>query len=371
MLRQVRSTSWRDPGHVRWRGSAHRIRVVAVDGSISSLLLKWSGLRRRRPGAGFMKASLVSATIFKDSTLDLISWRYDESSEIVFQVSTALMFERAAIIECPGCPSHQTVGSRVRERAITTWCVVEGNVPPTERVLEGAITTWCVVERNVRTNSTCEICSLSRTCRGTKSLAVGPRRNTARDLRARWRRSRARLRAARRKRNLKTVSHIVLQSTHKLDYLFVVEALPMAHLSDLSKSLVETCQPGFDATRNVALVLLGQRASRREWTRMSRIARTVALAPMAAALAGYLAAEIAELDAAGAFDVVTSFGELDGARAVRAELELGATLVGLEHLLLVFFLGLAGFLATMVDDTANVFKLRAAVEAAEALTGGV
>jgi hypothetical protein len=145
----------------------------------------------------------------------------------------------------------------------------------------------------------------------------------------------------------------------------------MAHLSDLSKSLVETCQPGFDATRNVALVLLGQRASRREWTRMSRIARTVALAPMAAALAGYLAAEIAELDAAGAFDVVTSFGELDGARAVRAELELGATLVGLEHLLLVFFLGLAGFLATMVDDTTNVFKLRAAVEAAEALTGGV
>jgi hypothetical protein len=104
---------------------------------------------------------------------------------------------------------------------------------------------------------------------------------------------------------------------------------------------------------------------------MSRIARTIALAPMAAALAGCLAAEIAELDAAGAFDVVTSFGELDGARAVRAELELGATLVGLEHLLLVFFLSLAGFLATMVDDTANVFKLRAAVEAAEALTGGV
>jgi hypothetical protein len=145
----------------------------------------------------------------------------------------------------------------------------------------------------------------------------------------------------------------------------------MAHLSDLSKSLVETCQPGFNATCDVAMVLLGQRASRREWTRLRRVARTIALAPMAAALAGCLAAEIAELGAARAFDVVTSFGELDGARTVRAELELGAALVRFEHLLLVFFLGLARLLATMVDDTSNVFKLRGAVEAAETLAGGI
>lgn len=105
---------------------------------------------------------------------------------------------------------------------------------------------------------------------------------------------------------------------------------------------------------------------------MNRVARASALlAPMAAALAGCLAAEVAELGAARAFDVMASFGELDGARAVGAELELGAALVGLEHLLLVFFLGLARLLATMVDDTSNVCELRGAVEAAEALAGGV
>jgi hypothetical protein len=145
----------------------------------------------------------------------------------------------------------------------------------------------------------------------------------------------------------------------------------MARLSDLSKSLVETCQPGFNATCDVAMVLLGQRASRREWTRLSRVARTIALAPVAAALAGCLAAEIAELGAAGAFDVMASLSKLDGARAVRAELEFGAALVGFEHLPLVFLLGLARLLATMVDDSSNVLKLRGAVEATEALAGGV
>lgn len=216
-LREVRSTARRDPGHVRWRGSAHRVCLVAVDGSISSLLLKWSGLRRRRPGAGFMEAPLVSATIVEGSTLDHIGWRsYDTTTVTGSKVSTALLFKHATVVERPGCLSHQTVGRRVRERAIRTWCMVDGNVPATERVLERAITTWCVVERNVSADPTGQIFSLSQTCKGTKSLAVGPRRNTARDLRARWWRRSARLRAARRKRNLKTVSHIVLQSTHEL-----------------------------------------------------------------------------------------------------------------------------------------------------------
>jgi hypothetical protein len=120
------------------------------------------------------------------------------------------------------------------------------------------------------------------------------------------------------------------------------------------------------------MILLGHWTSWREGSRLDRVARASALlAPMAATLAGCLAAEIAELGAARAFDVVTSFGELDRARAVWAELELGAALVGLEHLLLVFLLGLAGFLATMVDDTSNVFQLGGAVEAAEPLAGGV
>lgn len=104
---------------------------------------------------------------------------------------------------------------------------------------------------------------------------------------------------------------------------------------------------------------------------MSRVARAPALAPMAAALAGSLAAEIAELGAARAFDVVASFGKLDGARAVRAELELGAALVGLEHLLFVFLLGLAGLIAAMVDDSSDVLEFGGAVEAAEALAGSV
>jgi hypothetical protein len=213
-VREVRSTSWRNPGLDRWRGSAHRICVVAVDGSISSLLMSWSGLRRRRPGAGFMEASFVSATIFEDSTLDLISWRYDKSSETVSKVSTALMFECAAVVECPGCLGHQTVGSRVRERAIRTWCVVERNVPARERVLKRAIRTWCVVERNVRTTKTTEeLCRRSPDAI-TRAAAAWRRRNAARNLRVRWWRRSARLRAARRKRNLETVSHIVLQSNY-------------------------------------------------------------------------------------------------------------------------------------------------------------
>lgn len=146
----------------------------------------------------------------------------------------------------------------------------------------------------------------------------------------------------------------------------------MAHLSDLSESLVKTCQPGFNATCDVALVLLGHWTSRREGSRLDRVARASALlAPMAAALAGCLAAEIAELGAARAFDVMASLSKLDGARAVRAELELGAALIGLEHLLLVFLLGLTCLLAAMVDDTSNVFELGGAVEAAETLAGGI
>jgi hypothetical protein len=92
---------------------------------------------------------------------------------------------------------------------------------------------------------------------------------------------------------------------------------------------------------------------------------------MIAALAGCLAAEIAELGAARAFDVMASLCELDGARAVRAKLELDAALVGFEHLLLVFFLGLAHLLATMVDDISDVFELGGAVEAAETLAADV
>jgi hypothetical protein len=142
-------------------------------------------------------------------------------------------------------------------------------------------------------------------------------------------------------------------------------------LSDLSKSLVETCQPGSNAMCDVAMILLGHWASWREGSRLSRVARAPAQAPMIAALAGCLAAEIAELGAARAFDVMASLCELDGARAVRAKLELDAAFVRFEHLLLVFFLGLAHLLATMVDDISDVFELGGAVEAAETLAADV
>lgn len=130
-VRDVRSTSRRDPGLERRRGSAHRIRIVAVESSILCLPLSWSKLRRRRPGAGYVEAPLVSATIFEGSTLDLIGWRYDQTTETGSKVFTALLFEHAACVECPGCLSHQTVGSRVLERAVMMWCVVERNVRAT------------------------------------------------------------------------------------------------------------------------------------------------------------------------------------------------------------------------------------------------
>jgi hypothetical protein len=175
MLRQVRSTCWRDSGHVRWRGSAHRIRVVAVNGSLSSLLPNWSGLRRRRPGAGFIEAPLVSAAIVEGSALDLIGWYSYVKITVAAKDSTALLFERAAVIECPGCLSHQTVGSWIRKGAIRTWCVVKGNVPATERVLERAIRTGCVAGRNVRATQTTEELWSGKGVERTISLAVGSR----------------------------------------------------------------------------------------------------------------------------------------------------------------------------------------------------
>jgi hypothetical protein len=71
-----------------------------------------------------------------------------------------------------------------------------------------------VVERNVRTTKTTEeLCRRSPDAI-TRAAAAWRRRNAARNLRVRWWRRSARLRAARRKRNLETVSHIVLQSNY-------------------------------------------------------------------------------------------------------------------------------------------------------------
>ena len=119
------------------------------------------------------------------------------------------------------------------------------------------------------------------------------------------------------------------------------------------------------------MILLIHWARGRESSRLRRITRAVALAPVAAAFASRLAAEVAELGAAGTFDVMASLRELNRARAVGAELELGAALLGLEHLLLVFLLGLAGLLATMVDDIREVFQLDSAVQATKTLAVGV
>lgn len=139
----------------------------------------------------------------------------------------------------------------------------------------------------------------------------------------------------------------------------------------MSESPVEIVQHGSDAVGDVAVILLGRRASRRQSSRLSRVTRASALTPMAAVLAGSLATEIAKLGAARAFNVVASFGKLNRARAVGTKLELGAALVRREHLLLVFLLGLAGFLAAMVDDISDVLELGGAVEAAETLAVGV
>jgi hypothetical protein len=122
-----------------------------------------------------MKAPLVSATIFEGSTLDLIGWCCYVKITVAAKDSTALLFERAAVIECPGCLSHQTVGSGIREGAIRTWCVVKGNVPATERVLERAIRTGCVAGRNVRATQTTEELWSGTGIEGTKSLVVGSR----------------------------------------------------------------------------------------------------------------------------------------------------------------------------------------------------
>ena len=60
---------------------------------------------------------------------------------------------------------------------------------------------------------------------------------------------------------------------------------------------------------------------------LSRVTRTIACAIVAAVFASNLTVSIAELGATGAFDLVTSFRELEGSSAVGTELEFGATLI--------------------------------------------
>lgn len=145
----------------------------------------------------------------------------------------------------------------------------------------------------------------------------------------------------------------------------------MAHLGNAKESLVEVILHWISAACDFAMILLGRRASWRESSRLRRVTRASALTPVAATLAGGLATKVAELCAARTFDVVASLRELDGASAVGAELEFGATLIRVDHLLLVFLLGLAGLHATMVDDIRDALELGSAVQAAEALAGGV
>lgn len=145
----------------------------------------------------------------------------------------------------------------------------------------------------------------------------------------------------------------------------------MTHLSNAKESLVEAILQWTNATCDVAMILLSHRARRRETSRLSRVARASALTPVAAAFARWLATKIAELGAARTLNVMASLRELDGARTVGADLEFGATLVRLDHLLLVLLLGLSSLHATMVDDIRDALELGSAVQATETLAGGV
>jgi hypothetical protein len=102
-----------------------------------------------------------------------------------------------------------------------------------------------------------------------------------------------------------------------------------------------------------------------------RITRAFVRAPVVASLACWLAAEVAELCAARTFDVMASLGELDGASAVWAQLELSPAFIRLDHLLLVRLHGLALVLAVMINDITEFFELCSAHEAAVTLAGGV
>ena len=80
---------------------------------------------------------------------------------------------------------------------------------------------------------------------------------------------------------------------------------------DPSKSLVEIGQQSSSSAFEVATIAfevatipLSLLARRRESSRLSRVARTPAVAPVTAVLAGWLAAEVAELSSTRAFHVV-------------------------------------------------------------------
>lgn len=94
----VRSTSCREPGLERRRGSAHRIRVVAVNGSISSLLLSWSGLWRRRFRAKSMEAPYVPLTSLEVPAVGSILWHNDWDM-LPVKDSDALLFKPLATSE--------------------------------------------------------------------------------------------------------------------------------------------------------------------------------------------------------------------------------------------------------------------------------
>lgn len=70
---ELGSTSWREHAHARWRGSVHRVGVALV-GSIVSLILSLVLLVRRRPGANFLVAQLVSPASNEGLALDFSSW---------------------------------------------------------------------------------------------------------------------------------------------------------------------------------------------------------------------------------------------------------------------------------------------------------
>ena len=78
----------------------------------------------------------------------------------------------------------------------------------------------------------------------------------------------------------------------------------MTHPIDPSKSPVEISQQSSNAAFEVATILLSFRARRREAGRLGRVARALDVAPVAAALASWLAAEVAELCTTRAFHVV-------------------------------------------------------------------
>lgn len=110
------------------------------------------------------------------------------------------------------------------------------------------------------------------------------------------------------------------------------------------------------------------------WNLLLRVSRAPPGAPVAAEIGRRLAAGVAELGAARAFDVVASFYELNGLRAGRANLIFLAALVGIHHLLLVILGDLTRFLAVVVFDSSQevgCIERRSAEEAVMVVAFGV